>query len=400
VLAVHNDVATNDFSQLFRTVTAAGGYLELGGAIYPAAVAGSFFTQVVPAGSVHVGSCSNAAHWLRGQPAVQIERGMYYPEATGDARDALAAQADGDWRDFLAARGAELAPGGRLLVQGIGSSSGRTSASRLLHVMWNVAAGLVDDGLLDADTLAGYVFPVYCRNADEITAPLRDAETTRRRLAVEAQRVDEVASPYWEALERDGDAEAYAESYTAFVRAFSESTLVEHLFGPGRIGLGAVALADEYFERFRVATAARPEEGRYEAWVIRTVFRRLEDGRQDSARGAERSQERRLQLGPEAGRRKAEPSHSERPASTPKRKARGDGALVAATRFRRPGDWNAVSVRSRGISFTALYLIVGLVVAAVYDYLDNLRTLRRIGEAVIAVLIWPLLFFGVEVDLR
>ena len=47
-----------------------------------------------------------------------------------------------------------------------------------------------------------------------------------------------------------------------------------------------------------------------------------------------------------------------------------------------------------------IYLIVGVVVAAIYDYFDNLGKLRNIGEAVIAVLIWPLLFFGVDIELR
>ena len=51
-------------------------------------------------------------------------------------------------------------------------------------------------------------------------------------------------------------------------------------------------------------------------------------------------------------------------------------------------------------SIGVLYLVVGVVVAAIYDYFDNLGTLRNIGEAVIAVFIWPLLFFGVDVELR
>jgi hypothetical protein len=54
----------------------------------------------------------------------------------------------------------------------------------------------------------------------------------------------------------------------------------------------------------------------------------------------------------------------------------------------------------RGISLGALYLIVGIVVAAVNDYFDNLGTLRRVGEALIAIIIWPLVLFGVDVNLR
>jgi hypothetical protein len=48
--------------------------------------------------------------------------------------------------------------------------------------------------------------------------------------------VVEVPNPYKEALERDGDAERYAESYEEFVRAFAESTMTTHLFEPGAIG--------------------------------------------------------------------------------------------------------------------------------------------------------------------
>jgi hypothetical protein len=54
----------------------------------------------------------------------------------------------------------------------------------------------------------------------------------------------------------------------------------------------------------------------------------------------------------------------------------------------------------RGISVGGLYLIVGIVVAAVYDYFDNLGTLRRVGEGLIAIIIWPLVLFGVDINLR
>lgn len=47
--------------------------------------------------------------------------GFYFSEATGEARAALAAQAANDWTTFLSARAADLAPGGRLLVQMVGT---------------------------------------------------------------------------------------------------------------------------------------------------------------------------------------------------------------------------------------------------------------------------------------
>lgn len=56
--------------------------------------------------------------------------------------------------------------------------------------------------------------------------------------------------------------------------------------------------------------------------------------------------------------------------------------------------------RRGGLSVGVVYLIVGVVVAAVEDYFDRLGTLERVGEAVVAVLIWPLLLFGVDVNLE
>jgi hypothetical protein len=56
--------------------------------------------------------------------------------------------------------------------------------------------------------------------------------------------------------------------------------------------------------------------------------------------------------------------------------------------------------RRGGLSLGVVYLIVGVIVAAVEDYFDRLGTLERVGEAVVAVLIWPLLLFGVDVNLE
>jgi cyclopropane-fatty-acyl-phospholipid synthase len=278
VLAVHNDVAGNDFTQLFANVASDQGYLGLGGGpVYAAAAVGSFFGQVVPAGLVALGMCSNASHWFREQPSgVSVPGGMYFCEAQGEARAALSEQAAGDWLAFLGARAAELAPGGCMVVQGIASSDDgeRASASRLLRAMWGAADALAGQGKLDRELLGGYVFPVYCRTPTEAKAPIVPGGPLAGEFELTSERMDEVASPYWEAYERDGDAEAYARTYVEFVRAFAESTLMAHLFEPGARGIEPARLCDEYFERLRADTAADPEAGRYEAWILRIALRR------------------------------------------------------------------------------------------------------------------------------
>ena len=49
----------------------------------------------------------------------------------------------------------------------------------------------------------------------------------------------------------------------------------------------------------------------------------------------------------------------------------------------------------RNLVFVA-YIAIGVAVAASKDYLDNLETLKRIVSAVLAILLWPLLFLGID----
>jgi hypothetical protein len=275
IVAIHNDLPTSDFGAL-RIAAEDDGYLGIaGGPIYSMAAAGSFFDQVVPDASVRLGTCSNAAHWYREQPQVGEFDGMYFSAALGAQRERLAVQAAADWTRFLEARARELARGGRLLVQGIGvDDEGRVSAGRLLEQMWAVALDLSGRGLLDRAVLGEYVFPVYCRSAAEAKAPMEPGGPLAARFEVVAADSQEVANPYWEMLERSGDREAYASAYAAFVRAFSESALERGLFAPGAVGVEPKALGEEFFAAFERATAADPEAGRYEAYVLTVILAR------------------------------------------------------------------------------------------------------------------------------
>ena len=44
-----------------------------------------------------------------------------------------------------------------------------------------------------------------------------------------------------------------------------------------------------------------------------------------------------------------------------------------------------------------VWIVVGVVVAAIYDYFDSLGTAGRVLTVIAAVLLWPLLLFGFDV---
>jgi hypothetical protein len=43
------------------------------------------------------------------------------------------------------------------------------------------------------------------------------------------------------------------------------------------------------------------------------------------------------------------------------------------------------------------YLVIGLVVAAQDNYLENLNNVRRVVSAVLAILLWPLVLLGFDI---
>lgn len=102
-------------------------------------------------------------------------RGVLLLRGRRQARAALASRADADWTAFLAARAADLAPGGSPLVQMVGTDpeSGGVTARRLLRAMWKVARAMADAGALDPGAVDR-----YCRST---CAPRRGPRAARAR---------------------------------------------------------------------------------------------------------------------------------------------------------------------------------------------------------------------------
>ena len=53
----------------------------------------------------------------------------------------------------------------------------------------------------------------------------------------------------------------------------------------------------------------------------------------------------------------------------------------------------------RALSAPVVWLVAGVVVAAVYDYFDDLGTVGQVLSAVAAVVVWPVLLFGFDVQI-
>lgn len=46
------------------------------------------------------------------------------------------------------------------------------------------------------------------------------------------------------------------------------------------------------------------------------------------------------------------------------------------------------------------YLVIGIIVAADRNYFDHVGNVDNVASAILAILVWPLLLFGVDITLR
>jgi gibberellin A4 carboxyl methyltransferase len=272
---VHNDLPTNDWNTLARNLSGAGSYL----AKYPQARAlfapRGFFEQVTPSASISFGTSGSAAHWLSRQPPdLDIPRSLYRSDAPPAELAKILKQAAADWQAFLAARAEELQPGGVLLVQMLGADGStdpvRVSASGLLRLMNECVLALVDAGEIPKEVYARYCFPVVPRTVEEAVAPVTGSLAGKLELL--HCGLTPVASPYQGALDRTGDVPAFAKSYTAFTRAFSESSLRDGLFRHGRAG--ADALAEQFYAAMEKALTGRPRDYPFDDLTLAVMVRR------------------------------------------------------------------------------------------------------------------------------
>jgi hypothetical protein len=282
MVAVHNDQIGNDWSGLVANLRGPESYLRDTDNIRTEIAIGSFFDRVAGAGTVDLGTCFGAAHWLSRSVRVPSPGSLFFCDLPEPARGDVAAMADRDWTDFLRQRARELRPGGRLVIDMLATvrdpddpSGVRAAGCRLYRAFWQVAASMAEEGRIDRTLLDGFVFPVYFRSTDEVCGPIGREDDLSARLEIVEMENERLPNPYEDDLQRTGDVAAYAAAYAGFARAFAESTLRSQLFRESSSDAAeAGALADAFFRRLQALFAAEPGLHAFDHQVLTIVLGR------------------------------------------------------------------------------------------------------------------------------
>ena len=231
----------------------------------------SFFGPTAPAGSVHLGMSFSAAHWLREQPTVVVPEGFYSCEATGDARTALAAQADAGL-DHLPP-GPRRRPRVRWTAPGADGRhrrAGATSPPASCCGRWpRSPTGMAEDGLVGHDAVRVYLLPVYARTVVEARAPRRARRRAVHRGRVPHRHGGEPVLHHVAGRRRRG---RLRHCVRRVRRAGSPSPACASTSSPG--STTPTAALDEFFTRLTTRFRADPERDRFDDWTLTVVLAR------------------------------------------------------------------------------------------------------------------------------
>ena len=218
VLVVHTDVPDNNFTVLFETLADdPDTYLRKDAATFASAVGRSFYSQIIPSNSVHLGWSSWAIRWLSRVPT-PIPDHVQVAYSTDEAvRAAYAKQAAHDWHEFVAFRGRELCPGGQLVVLTMAlDEHGEFGYRPLLTGLVDTLSELTADGLLTDEEVRRMCLPTVGRRASDFRLHSR-RRAVSNGCPIEHLEVFDAEDRFWTQYQVDHDATAFGALWAAFV---------------------------------------------------------------------------------------------------------------------------------------------------------------------------------------
>jgi hypothetical protein len=259
VIVYHIDQPSNDFNSLFEVLDAHPDRYSRGDPnVFPCAIGRSFYGNVLPPNSVHVGWSAYAAMWVSRIPA-PIPGHVFFARATGEVRSAWERQGAADWESFLSLRGSELRPGGCLVISVPGADEEGVSA---FEEIWDQAnselTAMVDEGAITAEERGRMAMNVWPRRRSDLIAPF-GKDGRFQSLVLKGSETCMLRDLAWEAYEIDADADSLAMKHAMFFRTIFTPTLASFL---DRVRAGDVsastAFADRLTSGLKRRIAARP----------------------------------------------------------------------------------------------------------------------------------------------
>ena len=270
---LYTDLASNDFSTLFRMMQGMQGdpaiaYQSRYENVFVHGCGTGFHQQLMADASLNLGFSATAMHYVSTKP-LEIPEHVHSACADPKSQTAYACQAAQDWENILLARAAELIPGGRFICLNFGIDEqgrylGNTGGYHMFDHFHKFWLALYQDGSITSDEYQRASFAQYYRTMDEFCAPFNDAESavSKAGLKLKSYHRKLTKCPYAKAFLDAGGVGGsmsnldYANSLIATMRSWSETVFLTAL--DGRDADEAAQIVDRFYTAYRDAVAADP----------------------------------------------------------------------------------------------------------------------------------------------
>ena len=217
VFVTHTDLPDNDWGIVHNLInTSEDSYLNLPNTFY-STIGRSFFQQILPNNSVHLGFSAFAFHYLSRKP-------IRKPNDTAMIHEALKEQGKIDILTILNHRINELAPGGILTI--IASGSDKNTTEKLYTFILHSMRNLVAKGIMTEDSLQKFELTIYKMNINEWNEAL---ETYRDRIETIKVEMNEQSSPVYQKFLEDNDFDKYRDEIVRAVAIIGRPLLLSML---------------------------------------------------------------------------------------------------------------------------------------------------------------------------
>ena len=180
---IYTDLASNDFSTLFKTMQGMHGkkdiaYQRIFDNVFVHGCGTGFHQQLLAAGSLALGFSATAMHYVSEKPC-QINNHVHMVGADISEKKQFMARAAKDWESILISRAKELSPGGRFVCMNFGiDEKGRYLGNTGGHSMfdkfnqhWRTH---LDQGIITKEEYINTTFAQHYRTVEEFCAPFND----------------------------------------------------------------------------------------------------------------------------------------------------------------------------------------------------------------------------------
>lgn len=270
---LYTDLASNDFSTLFRMMQGMQGdpaiaYQSRYENVFVHGCGTGFHQQLMADASLNLGFSATAMHYVSTKP-LEIPEHVHAACADPQSQAAYARQAAQDWENILLARAAELIPGGRFICLNFGIDEqgrylGNTGGHHMFDHFHKFWLALYQDGNITSDEYQRASFAQYYRTMDEFCAPFNNAESAVSKAGLKLKFCHSKLTkcPYETTFLDAGGVGGsmsnldYANTLIPTMRSWSETVFRTAL--DGRDADEAAQIVDRFYTAYRDAVAADP----------------------------------------------------------------------------------------------------------------------------------------------